>query len=40
MRVRAQWRPREEWDTTLGNIDHFHPTGEPDAPFEFYAEYL
>jgi uncharacterized OB-fold protein len=40
MRVRAQWRPREEWDTTLRNIDHFRPTGEPDAEFESYAEYL
>jgi uncharacterized protein len=40
MRVRAQWRPREEWGTTLGNIDHFRPTGEPDAEFESYAEYL
>jgi hypothetical protein len=40
MRVRAQWRPREDWGTTLGNIDHFRPTGEPDAPYESYAEYL
>ena len=40
MRVQAQWRPREEWDTTLRNIDHFRPTGEPDAPFESYAEHL
>jgi len=40
MRVKAQWRPREEWGTTLGNIDHFRPTGEPDAEFESYAEYL
>jgi uncharacterized OB-fold protein len=40
MRVKAQWRPREEWDTTLRNIDHFRPTGEPDAEFETYAEYL
>jgi len=40
MRVKAQWRPREEWGTTLGNIDHFRPTGEPDAEFESYAGYL
>jgi hypothetical protein len=40
MRVKAQWRPREEWGTTLGNIDHFRPSGEPDAEFESYAEYL
>jgi hypothetical protein len=36
----AHWRPREEWDTSLRNIDHFHPTGEPDAPFESYREHL
>jgi uncharacterized OB-fold protein len=40
MRVKAQWRPREEWGSTLGNIDHFRPSGEPDAEFESYAEYL
>ena len=40
MRVKAQWRPREEWGTTLGNIDHFRPTGERDAEFESYAGYL
>lgn len=40
MRVQASWRPREEWEHTLRNIDHFRPTGEPDAPFESYAEHL
>ncbi|WP_028933648.1 Zn-ribbon domain-containing OB-fold protein [Pseudonocardia spinosispora] len=40
MRVRASWRPREEWEHTLRNIDHFRPTGEPDAPYESYAEHL
>jgi uncharacterized OB-fold protein len=40
MRVRAQWRPRAEWGTTTRNIDHFRPTGEPDAPFESYANHL
>jgi hypothetical protein len=40
MRVTAQWRPREEWGSTLSNIDHFRPSGEPDAEFESYAEYL
>jgi uncharacterized OB-fold protein len=40
MRVKAQWRPREEWGSTLSNIDHFRPSGEPDAEFESYAEYL
>jgi hypothetical protein len=40
MRVEAVWRPRDEWGTTIENIDHFRPTGEPDAPFETYANHL
>jgi uncharacterized protein len=40
MRVEAVWKPREEWDTTLQNIDHFRPTGEPDAPYDSYAGHL
>jgi uncharacterized OB-fold protein len=40
MRVEAAWKPREEWGTTLENIDHFRPTGEPDAPYESYAGHL
>lgn len=40
MRVRAVWKPREEWTTNLANIDHFEPTGEPDAPYESYAKHL
>ncbi|MEO6885640.1 MAG: OB-fold domain-containing protein [Jatrophihabitantaceae bacterium] len=40
MRVQASWRPRDQWGTTLQNIDHFRPTGEPDAPFQSYAEHL
>ncbi|WP_344931369.1 Zn-ribbon domain-containing OB-fold protein [Saccharopolyspora gregorii] len=40
MRVRAEWKPRAEWDTTLRNIDHFRPSGEPDAPYESYAHHL
>ena len=31
---------RAEWGTTLANIDHFTPTGDPDAPHESYAEHL
>ncbi|MGI9005158.1 MAG: Zn-ribbon domain-containing OB-fold protein [Streptosporangiaceae bacterium] len=39
MRVRAVWKPREEW--AVGhNIDHFEPTGEPDAPYASYARHL
>jgi uncharacterized protein len=40
MRVRAVWRPRGQWGTTWENIDHFEPTGEPDAPYESYAHHL
>lgn len=40
MRVRAFWKPRHKWGTTLENIDHFFPTGEPDAPYESYAHHL
>jgi hypothetical protein len=40
MRVRAVWKPRDEWGTTPENIDHFRPAGEPDAPYESYAHHL
>jgi uncharacterized OB-fold protein len=40
MRVKAAWKPRAEWSTTLQNIEYFEPTGEPDAPFDSYARHL
>ena len=40
MRVRAVWKPREEWTYSLENIDHFEPTGEPDADYESYRHHL
>jgi hypothetical protein len=40
MRVEAVWKPREEWGPTLQNIDHFRPTGEPDAAYETFSEHL
>ena len=40
MRVRAVWRPREDWDTTAENISHFGPAGQPDAPYETYARFI
>jgi uncharacterized OB-fold protein len=40
MRVAAVWRDRAQWTTTPENIAHFEPTGEPDAPYESYAEHL
>jgi len=40
MRVAAVWKPRDQWGTTSENIDHFRPTGEPDAAYESYAQHL
>ncbi|MBZ5736241.1 OB-fold domain-containing protein [Nocardioides sp. TRM66260-LWL] len=40
MRVKAVWKPREEWGTTIENISHFAPTGEPDADFDSYRHHL
>jgi uncharacterized OB-fold protein len=40
MRVKAAWKPREDWGTTAENIECFQPTGEPDAPYESYAHHL
>lgn len=40
MRVRAKWRPREEWGRTMANIEWFEPTGEPDVSFDAIREYL
>jgi uncharacterized OB-fold protein len=40
MRVKALWRPREEWGTTMENISWFEPTGEPDADYDTYKDYL
>jgi uncharacterized protein len=40
MVVRAAWKDRSEWGPSLENIDHFAPTGDPDAPFEWYSKHL
>ncbi len=40
MRVEAVWKPREEWGHGMANIDHFRPSGEPDAPYESYQHHL
>ncbi|MEV6236123.1 OB-fold domain-containing protein [Lentzea sp. NPDC051838] len=40
MRVEAVWKPRDEWGPTMQNIDHFKPSGEPDAPFDSYSQHL
>lgn len=36
MRVRAKWKPREEWTHSTVNILYFEPTGEPDAAPEAF----
>jgi uncharacterized protein len=40
MRVKAIWKPREEWASAADTISHFAPTGEPDAPYDSYARHL
>jgi uncharacterized protein len=40
MRVEAVWAPREEWGPTLESIRYFRPTGEPDADYDTYREYV
>ncbi|MCX4093442.1 Zn-ribbon domain-containing OB-fold protein [Nocardia sp. alder85J] len=41
MRVKAVWKPREQWSYDgLDNISHFEPTGEPDAEYDTYAHHL
>ncbi|MFZ2510867.1 MAG: OB-fold domain-containing protein [Gordonia sp. (in: high G+C Gram-positive bacteria)] len=40
MRVKAVWRPKDEWEHTLRNISHFAASGEPDALFDAYRDHL
>ncbi|MEV3923947.1 Zn-ribbon domain-containing OB-fold protein [Actinomadura coerulea] len=40
MRVKAAWRPREEWAPTMGNIKWFEPVDEPDVPFEEIKDFM
>lgn len=40
MRVEAVWAPAEERKPSLESILYFKPSGEPDAPFEDYKEYV
>ena len=40
MRVEAVWKPREEWGLGIDNIDHFRPSGEPDAEYDTYKHHL
>ena len=40
LRVKAVWRPESEWGTSIENISHFAPSGEPDADYESYRHHL
>lgn len=40
LRVRAVWKPREEWGLGIDNIEYFKPTGEPDADYDTYKHHL
>lgn len=40
LRVRAVWKPPAERGPSLESVLCFEPTGEPDAPYESYEEYL
>lgn len=40
MRVKAVWKPREEWGLGIDNIEYFEPTGEPDADYDSYKKHL
>jgi uncharacterized OB-fold protein len=40
MRVEAVWAPPDERGPTLESIRYFRPSGEPDAAYESYKEYV
>ena len=40
MRVKAVWKPEDEWGTTIENISHFAPIDEPDADYDTYKQHL
>jgi hypothetical protein len=40
LRVEAVWKPREERDFGIDNIDYFRPSGEPDADYDTYKHHL
>ena len=40
MRVKAVWKPRDEWGLGIDNIEYFRPTGEPDADYDSYKHHL
>ncbi|QKW38907.1 OB-fold domain-containing protein [Actinomadura sp. NAK00032] len=40
MRVKAAWRPRDEWTHSMSNIKWFEPIDEPDVPFEEIKDFM
>jgi hypothetical protein len=40
LRVEAVWVDPSEYGPTMASVKYFRPTGEPDAEFETYKEYL
>jgi uncharacterized OB-fold protein len=40
MRVEAVWVEPDELGPTMASVKYFRPSGEPDAEFETYKEYL
>ena len=40
MRVQAKWKPKEEWQTSVGNILYFVPKDEQDAEYDSYKEHI
>lgn len=40
MRVEAVWKPPDQWDFGIDNIEYFRPTGEPDADYDTYKDHL
>jgi uncharacterized OB-fold protein len=40
LRVKACWRPKSEWSTSIGNILYFEASGEADAPYDSYKEHI
>ncbi len=40
LRVRAVWVDRDDLVPSMESVRYFEPTGEPDAPYESYEEYL
>jgi len=40
LRVEAVWVDRSELAPNLSSVKYFRPTGEPDAPYENFSQYL